>query len=83
MNVSKKTRLLEAFQRGVNLTPAQITARYGIANPSATVSDLRMEGYAIYANQRRGENGTYTSYRLGTPTRRVVAAGYRALANEA
>jgi hypothetical protein len=38
-----------------------------------------MKGYAVYAN--KSKNGK-TIYRLGAPLRRVVAAGYRALANE-
>lgn len=57
-------------------TPSSISAR---------VSELRTnEGFAIYANKRTDSNGrTTTFYRLGTPTRAVVAAGYRALANAA
>ena len=49
---------------------------------SSRVSELRNnDGFAIYANKRTDSNGrTTTFYRLGTPTRAVVAAGYRALA---
>ena len=81
-NLTKKGALLEglrAHNRG--LTTAQITARYGVTNVSATVSDLRMEGFAIYANPTTDTKGrTKTFYRLGTPSREVVAAGYAALA---
>lgn len=81
MNVTKQTRLLEAFQNGEQLTAAQIKQRFGIANPTATVSDLRYAGFAIYANKRTNTRGeTFTKYRLGTPSREIVAAGYRALA---
>lgn len=81
MNVTKQARLLEAFKNGEQLTALQIKQRFGIANPTATVSDLRFSGFAIYANKRTNSRGdTYTKYRLGTPTREVVAAGYRALA---
>ena len=80
--VTKKQRVLEALQandRG--LTAAQIEARYGVGNARATVSDLRFDGYAIYANQRTDTKGrTKTFYRLGKPSRRIVAAGYRAMA---
>jgi len=43
---------------------------------------LRLRGgLAIYANKRTNKlGGTYTKYRLGTPSREVVAAGYKALA---
>ena len=81
--VTKQDRVLEALQstnRG--LTAAQIEARFGVGNARSTVSALRMKGFAIYANQHTDTKGrTKTFYRLGTPSRRVVAAGYRALAN--
>ena len=82
MNVTKQTALLEALKNGEELTAKQITARFGIANPTATVSDLRIRGgFAVYANKRTNKRGdTFTKYRLGTPTRAVVAAGYRAMA---
>lgn len=70
---------LRANERG--LTAAQIAARYDVRNVSATISDLRMLGFAIYANQQTDSKGRVkTFYRLGTPSRRVVAAGYRAIA---
>jgi predicted ArsR family transcriptional regulator len=81
--VTKKAQVLGALQsndRG--LTAAQITARFGVGNVRATISDLRMDGFAIYANQSTDSKGRVkTFYRLGTPSRAVVAAGYRALAN--
>lgn len=81
MTVTKQKALLEALQNGEQLTAKQITSRFGIANPTATVSDLRFAGFAVYANKRTNSRGdTYTKYRLGTPSRAVVAAGYRALA---
>lgn len=80
--MTKGQRLVEALTNGEQLTAKQISARFGIANPTATVSDLRLRGgFAIYANQRTNSRGdTYTKYRLGRPSRAVVAAGYRALA---
>jgi len=81
MTETKQTRLLEALQRGEELTANQINYRFDIANPTATVSSLRFAGYAIYANKRTNKRGdTYTKYRLGRPSRAVIAAGYRALA---
>lgn len=81
MQMTKQQRLIEALQNGEQLTAKQIAARFGIANPTATVSDLRLRGgFAIYANQRTNSRGdTYTKYRLGRPSRAVVAAGYKAL----
>jgi len=83
MTETKQTRLIKAFVQGAELTAKQITQRFGFANPTATVSDLRLRGgLAIYANKRTNKlGGTYTKYRLGTPSREIVAAGYRAMAS--
>ena len=44
------------------------------------MQNLKLKGFAIYLNNRTNSVGqTYKKYRLGTPTRAVVAAGYRAL----
>ncbi len=78
---TKQTRLLNALLRGEQLTAKQIATRFDIANPTATVSDLRFNGWAVYANKRTNRRGeTYTKFRLGRPSRQVVSAGYRALA---
>jgi len=84
MTVTTKSQaLIEALKKGEELTAKQITHRFGIANPTASVSALRFNGYAIYANKRTNKLGqTFTKYRLGTPSRAVVAAGYRALASQ-
>lgn len=80
--LTKRERLIEALQTGAELTAKQIRARFGIANPTATISDIRMrDGYAVYANEKRDSKGrTTVKYRIGTPSRAVVAAGYRAFA---
>ena len=79
--MTKSNKLLTALQAGEKLTAAQISARFGIKNPRATVSDLRFQGYAIYANQHKDTKGRETTkYRLGTPSKRLIAAGYRAMA---
>lgn len=79
--MTKTERLLEVLQQGDMLTAKQITQRFGIANPTAAVSNLRLNGgFAIYANKHVDNRGRQTTkYRLGRPSRAVVAAGYRAL----
>ena len=74
-------RVINALQNGVELTAKQITARYGVKNVRAVISKLRSEGYAIFLNKRVStfDGETYLKYRLGTPTRATVAAGYAAL----
>jgi predicted ArsR family transcriptional regulator len=82
-NTTKQGRLLQALKEGTQLTAKQITARFGIANPTATVSALRYNGHAVYANRHTDTKGRVTTkYELGRPSRRVVAAGYRALAEQ-
>jgi hypothetical protein len=83
MTTTKQQALLEALRKGEELTAKQITYRFGIPNPTASVSALRFQGYPIYANRRTNRLGdTFTKYRLGTPSRAVIAAGYRALADQ-
>jgi hypothetical protein len=72
---SKQARLLKAFKTGQNFTAGQISNRFGIKNATASVSALRTQGYCIYANKTSG----ITTYRMGQPTRAIVAAGIRAL----
>ena len=79
---TKQDRVLAALQSGQELTGKQIEARFGLGNARATVSALRMKGFAIYANESVDTKGRVKNkYRLGTPSRAVVAAGYRALAS--
>ena len=62
------------------LTDNKMQSVFGVKNPSAVVDDLRKEGHAIYLNTRINANGEKVSfYRLGTPTKRMIAAGIRAL----
>lgn len=79
---TKVSRLLAFFQNGGNISSAQAETKFGISNLSATVSDMRLRlGYSIYANTKTLASGrTIRTYRMGAPTREVVAAGYRLLA---
>lgn len=77
--MSTKSKVLSYLSKadGYNtLTPRKMQSVFGIANPSATINELRNEGYPIYRNTRINSNGEKVSfYRLGTPTKRQVAAG--------
>lgn len=83
--MSKTREMLEALKQGQRFTAKQAAHRFGFANPQTAMtqlSKLRFQGYAIYANRETNSLGeTYTKYRLGTPSRAVIAAGYRALAS--
>ena len=78
--MTKTARVLQALQNGEQLTAKQIAARFSAGNPHEVVRSLRSKGYAIYANQRTNSKGeTKTFYRLGTPSRAMVAAAYAAV----
>lgn len=50
---------------------------FGVKNVAARIQELRAEGYAIYSNTKTLKDGRkITYYKLGKPTREVVAAGY-------
>lgn len=76
-------RVLEALMSGEELTAKQIKSRYSVANPTAAIHTLRSQGYAIYLNKRNSSAGSSMKYRIGTPKRAVIAAGYKALGAEA
>ena len=79
--MSKMDRVLEVLSTGEELTAKQIQARFGVGNARATISALRMKGVPIYANERTDTKGRVkTKYRIGAPSRAVIAAGYKALA---
>jgi hypothetical protein len=78
---TKTFKVLRALQSGEALSPAVASKRFGVKNLSAEVSRIRSHGFAVYANSRKAGNGvTVTEYELGKPSRRLVAAGYKALA---
>ena len=80
--MTKTERVLKALRMGEELTSKQIKARFGVANPAALIDSLRRNvGVAVYSNPRTNSKGeTRNFYRIGSPSRAVIAAGYRALA---
>jgi Holliday junction resolvasome RuvABC endonuclease subunit len=63
------------------LTESQIAKRFGIKNPTATISVIRQRGYAVYANERvAGNNVKVTEYKHGEASRKMVALAYKAQA---
>ena len=78
---TKTFKLFNALYNGETVTASQAEKRFGIKNISAEASRIRANGYAVYSNSRRAGNGVQvTEYALGKPSRKVVAAGYKALA---
>ena len=81
---STTAKVIAALQRGTELTAKQIESRYNVANARALISSIRMQGYSVYLNKRVSsfDGETYSKYRMGTPTRAVVAAGRAAQASD-
>ena len=78
---TKTYKLFNAMINGEAVTASQAEKRFGIKNISAGVSRVRQAGFAVYANQRKAGNGVkVTEYVIGKPSRKIVAAGYKAMA---
>jgi len=80
-NQSKTYKLFTALKSGEAVTASQAEKRFGIKNISAEASRLRAAGYAVYATNRvAGNHVEVTEYVLGQPSRKLIAAGYKAMA---
>ena len=81
--ISKETKtykLFQALQAGERLTASQAEKRFGIKNISAEVRRVRPSGFAVYRKNRvAGNNAHVVEYVMGTPSREIVAAGYKAM----
>tara|TARA_Y100000004_G_C8709491_1_gene325280 strand:+ start:210 stop:473 length:264 start_codon:yes stop_codon:yes gene_type:complete len=78
---TKESRVLTALQEGRTLSSAQMRAFFGTGNPQAVIQSLRFKGYPIYLNTVTDTKGRSRNvYRLGTASRAVIAAGYKAMA---
>jgi hypothetical protein len=76
---TKTYRVFSALQSGKALTASQ-AAKMGVKNLSAEITRIRQHGFAVYTNSRKAGNGVQvTEYVIGKPSRKLVAAGYRAL----
>lgn len=72
--MNQKQKVLNVLTEGRELTAKQLSSQFGIGSPTKVISELRRDGHAIYLNRRVDTKGRETQkYRLGTPTRRMVA----------
>jgi hypothetical protein len=74
-SVSKKAKVLNLLSKGENVAWKTIRDRFDLESPRAMIDTLRAEGHMIYGNKVAGK----TYYRLGSPTRAIIAAGIEAL----
>ena len=73
--LNKKTKVLNLLSKGAPVSWTSLRNKFDLTSPRAMVDQLRTEGHMVYINQT--SNGT--SYRLGTPTKSIIAAGIRKL----
>ncbi len=73
--MSIQSSVLKTLKSGRQFTAGQMAGLFGTteATVAARISELRAQGYSIYSNTAK--NGK-TAYRLGTPSRRMVAAAF-------
>ena len=69
--LNKKTKVLNLLSKGAPVSWTSLRNKFDLTSPRAMVDQLRTEGHMVYINQT--SNGT--SYRLGTPTKSILAAG--------
>jgi hypothetical protein len=73
--LSKKQKVLNLLSKGDNVAWSTIQSKFELESPRSMIDTLRAEGYMIYGNRVSGKK----YYRMGTPTRAIVAAGIKAL----
>lgn len=73
--MSLQTKVLNVLRTGKNFSAVAIANQLQTTEGSvvARISELRSQGHAIYSNQT--DEGR-TAYRLGIPSRRMVAAAF-------
>ena len=69
--LAKKTKVLNLLSKGSPVSWTSLRNKFDLTSPRAMIDQLRVEGHMVYINQT--SNGT--SYRLGTPTKSILAAG--------
>jgi len=73
--LSKKQKVLNLLSKGDNVAWTTIQSKFELESPRSMIDTLRAEGYMIYGNRVSGKK----YYRMGMPTRAIVAAGIKAL----
>ena len=76
---TKTFKVFRALQNGDSMTESK-ARKMGIGNLAAEVARIRQHGFCVYTNHRKAGNGVdVTEYVLGKPSRRLIAAGYKAI----
>src|SRR6056300_342461 len=73
--LSKTEKVRNLFAKGNTVTWKSLRNTFDLKSPAAMVGKLRNEGMMIYENK----TSAGVSYRVGTPSKSVIAAGQTAL----
>ena len=73
--LANSTKFLNALLRGDSVTWKEARTSFNLQRPRAVVEKLREDGHCVYINK----TSTGTSYRIGTPSKAIIAAGLKAL----
>jgi len=73
--ISKTQKVLNLLNSGAEVTWKTLRQKFDLRSPTSMIGKLRNQGVMIYTN--KSSNGV--SYRVGTPSKAVIAAGQRAL----
>lgn len=73
--MSKTDKVRNLFSKGQSVTWKTLRSKFDLTSPASMVGKLRNEGMMIYENR----TSAGVSYRVGTPSKAVIAAGQAAL----
>ena len=73
--LSKRTKVMNLLSKGAPVAWKTLRTRFDLTSPRALIDTLRSEGNMIYINK----TAKGTSYRMGVPTKAIIAAGIKKL----
>ena len=74
--LSKTEKVRNLFSKGITVTWKSLRSTFDLKSPANMVGKLRNEGMMIYENKT---STGHVAYRVGTPSKAVIAAGQTAL----
>jgi hypothetical protein len=75
--LTRTQKFLNALLRGEAISWKESQSKFGFKSPRTVVDGLRRKGYMVYINK----TAKGTSYKIGTPTKEIIAAGLAATGN--
>ena len=72
---TKTEKVRNLFSKGQSVTWKTLRNKFDLTSPASMVGKLRNEGMMIYENR----TSTGVSYRVGTPSKAIIAAGINAV----